>query len=293
MGIDLNKFAMANSTLAALDTEMELLQDTKPRPYLGASAVGDGCDRKLWYGFRWFAVVTFDAATLRKFDDGHRTEDLMAERLRLVPGVNLETIDPITGKQFGFVDIDGHFRGHADGLIIGIKEAPSTKHVWEHKSVSDSVYKKLQKAIKDHGEKAALEKWNETYFGQAQVYMKQFDCTRHYMTVTTSGGRDHLSLRTEYNAKFADHLMARAANIIGSDTPPPRISNDRTFFKCKWCNYTDICHGQEAPEINCRTCIYSYASERGTWACEKFARVLDRTDQEAACNVHTTIPKPE
>ena len=45
----------------------------------------------------------------------------MAERLRLVPGIDLETYDPVTGKQFGFVEIDGHFRGHADGLILGIK----------------------------------------------------------------------------------------------------------------------------------------------------------------------------
>ena len=204
MGIDVTALAMGNSTLAALDTEMELRQDTKPRPYLGGSAIGDDCDRKLWYGFRWYKVVTFDAATLRKFDDGHRTEDLMADRLRLVPGIDLETHDPVTGKQFGFVEIDGHFRGHADGLILGIKESPNTKHIWEHKSVSDSVYKKLQKAVKDHGEKGAIEKWNGTYYGQIQVYMKLFGCTRAYHTVTTSGGREHMSVRTEYNAKFAE-----------------------------------------------------------------------------------------
>jgi len=293
MGIDVTALAMGNSTLAAVDTEMEMRQDNKPRPYLGGSAIGDDCDRKLWYGFRWYKVITFRADTLRRFDDGHRTEDLMAERLRLVPGVHLETVDPVTGKQFGFQEIDGHFRGHADGLILGIKEAPNTKHIWEHKSVSDSVYKKLQKAIKDHGEKNAIEKWNGTYYGQIQVYMKLFDCTRAYHTVTTSGGRDHLSVRTEYNAKFAQHLMDKAAGIIGSDSPPQRLSNDRTFFKCKWCDYTDICHGTEAPEVTCRSCIYSYASERGTWACEKFARILDRADQEAACSVYTPIPKPE
>jgi CRISPR/Cas system-associated exonuclease Cas4 (RecB family) len=293
MTIDVSKLASGNSTLLALDTEMEMAQDTKPRPYLGGSAIGDPCERKLWFSFRWYKTITFEAATLRKFDDGHRTEDLMAERLRMISGVHLDTHDEVTGKQFGFVEIDGHFRGHADGFIIGIKEAPNSRHVWEHKAVGDSVYKKVQKAIKDHGEKAALEKWNDVYFGQAQIYMKLFDCKRHFMTVTTAGGRDHLSLRTEYNPTYADHLMQKAANIIGSDSPPPRISNDRTFWKCKWCDYTDICHGEEAPEINCRTCVYSYASERATWACEKFSRVLDRADQEAACNCHETIPKPE
>ena len=49
MTIDVTALAKGNSTLAALDTEMELTQDTKPRPYLGGSAIGDPCDRKLWY----------------------------------------------------------------------------------------------------------------------------------------------------------------------------------------------------------------------------------------------------
>ena len=289
MGIDLSILAKGNSTLQALDTELEMRQETKPRPYLGGSSIGDECSRKLWYGFRWYKTITFEAATLRKFDDGHRTEDLMAERLRMIPGVDLETHDPITGKQFGFVEIDGHFRGHSDGFILGIKEAPNSRHVWEHKAVGDPVYKKVLKAIKDHGEKAALEKWNDVYFGQAQIYMKLFDCKRHFMTVTTAGGRDHLALRTEYNPKYADHLLDKAAKIIGSSSPPPRISNDRTFFKCKWCDYSAICHDKAAPEITCRSCVHSYPSEKGTWACEELNRVLDRTDQESACGMHKTI----
>ena len=289
MGIDLSTLAKGNSTLQALDTELEMRQDTKPRPYLGGSAIGDECSRKLWYGFRWYKNITFEARTLRLFEDGHRTEDLMAQRLKMIPNLHLDEVDPASGKQWGFVAIDGHFRGHADGKIIGLQEAPNSLHIWENKSVGEPNFKKLQKAIKDHGEKDALEKWNETYWGQIQVYMKMFDCKRAYHTVTTPGGRDYISLRTEYNPKYADHLLDKAAKIIGSSNPPPRISNDRTFWKCKWCDYSAICHDKAAPEITCRSCVYSYPTEKGTWACEKFNRILDRTDQEAACAMHKTI----
>ena len=73
--------------------------------------------------------------------------------------------------------------------------------------------------MKDHGEKGAIEKWNGTYYGQIQVYMKLFGRTRAYHTVTTSGGREHMSVRTEYNAKFANHLMERGPTSLALTRP--------------------------------------------------------------------------
>ena len=46
-----------------------------------------------------------------------------------------------------FVACDGHVRGHCDGLIQGgLKEAPQTAHVWEHKAVNETKFKKPEKA---------------------------------------------------------------------------------------------------------------------------------------------------
>ena len=284
----------SNNTLAAVDAAMELEQDNNPRPYLGASIMGDPCPRKLWYGFRWYARPTFFAKTLRAFEDGHRTEDLMAERLRLVLGSQLETHDPVTGKQFGFVACDGHVRGHCDGLIQGgLKEAPQTAHVWEHKATNESKFKKLEKLIAQHGEKAALVEWDEIYHGQAQVYMMMFGMTRHYLTVTTPGGRDHISVRTELNKKFAESLMKRAQGIIASDKPPPRMNEDPTFYLCKWCDYQQHCHYDAAPDITCRSCSHSYAAESGKWYCDQKEEYLDRTAQEMACHDHDVISRAD
>ncbi|MEO7917719.1 MAG: hypothetical protein ABIR16_08760, partial [Dokdonella sp.] len=123
------------------------------RTYLGMSSIGRACERQLWYQFRWAVREAFDCDTLWRFDDGFRSEDVMAARLRLVPGIHLRTVDPRTGQQFGFVDIGGHFRGHADGMIEGLLQAPKALHVWEAKATNEKKQAQLVKLKTEVGEK--------------------------------------------------------------------------------------------------------------------------------------------
>ena len=44
-------------------------------------------------------LIQDDADTLKRFADGHASEDIMAARLRQTPGVTLITLDPETGRQ--------------------------------------------------------------------------------------------------------------------------------------------------------------------------------------------------
>jgi hypothetical protein len=53
------------------------------RGYLGMSGIGHDCSRKLWYDFRLCTFPDFDAITLLRFADGHASEALTAERIRL------------------------------------------------------------------------------------------------------------------------------------------------------------------------------------------------------------------
>jgi len=103
------------------------------------------------------------------FEDGHRTEELTAARLRLVPGIELWTHDE-NGQQFGFSIFNGEFQGHCDGVIRGLIQAPKSNHVWECKASNERKYVGFQSAKAKFGEKLALKNWNETYFVQAQLY---------------------------------------------------------------------------------------------------------------------------
>ncbi|MGJ8686324.1 MAG: hypothetical protein ACSHWQ_02510 [Spongiibacteraceae bacterium] len=276
-------------TLAAVNAAIEAAQDTSRRPYLGASAIGDPCERKLWYSFNWAFRPNFDADTLRRFRDGHSSEDVQAADLRLVDGITLKT-HTIEGGQFGFQDIHGHFRGHYDGMITGLLQAPKVKTIWEHKAVGEKSQAKLQKLKAEKGEKNALKEWNETYYGQAQVYMRAEGLTRHYLTASSPGCRTTISCRTDYNAADANALFIKAERIIATDKPPIGISQDPAFYLCKWCDASDICYGDKIPEMNCRTCVFSRPANNGQWYCEDQDIELNPAHQELGCNRHLYTP---
>lgn len=280
-------------TLAALDAVIESANDSRPRPYLGASQIGQPCSRALWFSFRWTTQRHIPAAGLRRIQDGFRGEAVLIDWLRKVPDIELWTVDPENEEnQIGIVDCGGHFRGHLDGVIQGLKQAPKTPHVWESKICNESKFNKLRKLITEKGEKNALKEWDETYYAQAQVYMRGTELTRHYLTVATPGCRDIVSCRTAYNKTDADALIKKAETIIAAERPPLKISETPAWYQCKFCDHTALCHGQAMPAVNCRTCAHSTALLTGdaAWQCEHHHKPLDIAAQHAACPNHVWHP---
>lgn len=260
-----------------------------PRAYLGMSGIANECMRQSWYQWRWWSEVEFDADTLARFADGHYSEDLTASRLRKVDGISLTTHTP-EGKQIGFSDYGGHFRGHMDGLILGLHQAPKTKHVWEHKCVNETKFKKLNQLKESEGEKNALEKWDAVYYGQAVLYMEYSELDRHYLTVATAGSREITSARTEKNKEHAQHLIAKAGEIICAEQPPARAFKDASFYKCKWCAFSDNCHYNKPPQKTCRSCRYCTPIDEGKWYCDKWgAAVPTVEDQLKGCEAWTSL----
>jgi hypothetical protein len=274
-------------TLLAMNDLFEIAQDSRPRSHLGASMIGDNCHRKLWYSFRWTANPVFYASTLYRFEDGHRSEDIVAERLRLVPELELHTHTP-EGGQFNFKDHGGHFAGSADGFVKGLLQAPKTPHVWEHKCCNETKFKKLDKLKKDIGEKNALLEWDGIYYAQGQVYMHYFGMTRHYLTCATPGSRDITSVRTDYHPEFAKSIVDKAAGIIASDTPPTKITEKADSYLCKWCTFKEQCHYDAPIAENCRTCKHSKPVDGG-WHCYKHNTPLDYQTQYEGCGDFVAI----
>lgn len=285
--------APADPTLDALRVEVERrAAEDAPRAYLGMSSIGQPCERRLWYTFRWAAREQFDCDTLWRFEDGHRSEDIMAARLRLVPGVHLRTVDPHTGQQFGFIDLGGHFRGHADGLITGLLQAPKALHVWEAKATNEKKQAELVKLKSTIGEKDALAKWDAVYYAQAVLYMAYAEAPRHYLTASSPGARTMVSVRTNTDLDTARRLRAKAERIITSPEPLQRLSDDPAWYECKWCPAHAICHGDKLPAVNCRTCIHATPEldGDGRWSCAWHKRDLSVPEQRMGCASHRTIP---
>lgn len=291
--VNLANLLAVDPTLEAMNIAMEEKATNEPvrASRLGMGSIGMSCQRKIWYQFRMALRERHKAKTLKAFEDGHHSEAVMAERLRLVSGVTLETIDPKTGKQFEYQDCNGHYVGKCDGKIIGLLQAPKKLHTWEHKSTAEDKFNKLKKIIADVGEKLALRQWNPIYFDQAVSYMFYEGTDRHYMTVSTPGVRDEISLRTEADTAHAIRLKAKAERVIASNEPLDRVSNDENWFECKWCAYKDVCHKQEIPDRNCRTCLHSTPIESGQWHCERFGKILTKEEQVTGCPAQKFLPK--
>ena len=236
-------FAEPDPTLAASDAALvELSKREKRRNYLGMSIIGHECSRRLWYDYHTDRREVFSSETLKRFADGHASEDVMAQRLRLVPGVTLMTVDPATGRQWEVSDFDGRFAGHMDGIIIGLLQAPRVRHVWEGKAVQEKSLTRFR-ALKDRlGEKNALAEWNPTYYAQAQCYMGYGGITRHYITVATPGVRDWDSARTEFDPETFAAIKDKARRILSAKVPLARLSEKPDWWACKFCHHRPVCH---------------------------------------------------
>ena len=283
--VDLTQFHQ--STLEACDRAFEKHGNAElPRPYLGASSIGDPCSKKLWLRFRWVREI-FDAQTLKRFRDGHITEATVIAQLKLNPDIKFYSGDG--DQQIGFTDIDGHFSGHLDGEIEGLKES-SVRHVAEIKATSDKKFNELKKHKLELGEKLALRKWNEIYYAQIVLYMFYRKLKRAMHVVATAGARDWVSVRTNEDNTLAKSLIEKARRIIYSPDAPTGLPRDSS--NCKYCGLFDVCQNKKLPERNCRTCIHSSPLPTGNaeWSCARTGGKLTYDQQLSGCTAHLFIP---
>lgn len=108
------------------------------RKYIGASSIGDECQRKIQYRYLNYPVdpdKEFSARTLRIFQFGHNIEDYAAKWIRDA-GFDLRT-ESKQGEQFGFSIADGEIRGHIDGVVCDGPVSMEYPSLWENKSSNE------------------------------------------------------------------------------------------------------------------------------------------------------------
>lgn len=205
--------------------------------YIGASKIGHDCDRHIYLDMigapQDYPHAIWGDAGLLAAEDGHRSEPIMAERLRMLKNLELHTHDE-NGKQFGFDW--GFLKGNYDGVVLGLLQAPKTWHIWDHKRANQKKFNKLRALVTEH-EKTALEKWDKGYYAQQVIYMDAEELTRSYLTCSTDGFADVTSVRTDANPKFAKALCDKAKRISGLKEPPVRISEKKTAPCCMFCPF--------------------------------------------------------
>lgn len=250
------------------------------RKHLGGSMIGEECSRKLWYSFRWTLAPNFPGRILRLFETGQLEEQRFVAELNGI-GCTVWEEDPDTNRQFTISACGGHFGGSLDGVAMDV---PGSKkpHVVEMKTHSAKSFKEL-KAKK-------VESSKPMHYAQMQVYGSEMGLERFLYLAKNKDTDELYAERGHIKPSIGQALIQKASRIIFSDEPLERISEDPAFFKCKFCDYSDVCHGTKAPEVNCRTCAFVTPKDDGSWYCERHQTELTTGDQREACVDHLFNP---
>lgn len=257
------------------------------RSYLGMSGIGSKCYRALWYGFHWVNAPTkLPIRTKRIFDRGDLEEARVIAELKDVgmyvykqyepDGEQIELFGHVGEEQEELVGFAGHAKGHPDGRVLGVIEAPKKPHLLEIKTAKASKFKEFVK----HG----VEKANPVYYGQMQRYMDEMGLERALFIVTNKDTEERYYERVKLNKEAAKDLKYKEVMVISSDCPPEKLSQNKNWIDCKFCRAKDVCHNGQEVDRNCRTCVHVDIVDHGLWECGKKEIVLSYDEQVVGCS---------
>lgn len=249
-----------------------------PRPYLGVSQIGHSCLRYLWYSFRWAFTETHSYRQIRLFGRGHREEPVLIKALE---SVGIECY----GDQTECVAVFGFVKGHCDGMAINVPEAPKTPHLLEFKTMNDKNFKEMKKSGCKHSK--------PVYWAQMQLYMYYLKLKRALFVAVNKNDDSLYIERVYYNPADAEMYEKRATEVVLAQSPPERQFK-KSWYACKWCPAFGICHENELPKYNCRTCQHVLMQPEGKWFCNKGKDhhppvILPVRYQELGCEDHLCI----
>ena len=273
--------AKSSPTVDAIYASYAESQESGYREHLGASIIGTECERALWYGFRWTTRSHFEGRLLRLFQTGHLAEARFVADLRGI-GATVLDVNPDTGKQWNCRDESGHFGGSADGVALGVLEAPKTWHLCEFKTHGEKSFNSL--------EKYGIEKSKPLHFAQMQTYMHLLGLERGLYMAVNKNTDELYSERIHYDIAVGTKLVAKAARVINAPRPPAKVSNDPAWFMCRFCDHATACHGDALPKRHCRSCLHSTPVADGKWHCGKHNWQLSLRAQSLGCSKHLYIP---
>lgn len=263
---------------AAWETEGN--KDLGHRKHLGASVLGDPCERKLWYVFRWGSDITFNGRMLRLFNRGQLEEQRFCDELRKA-GVIVDDVAQ-DGNQWRFTACNGHVGGSMDAHLFGLHEHPTVHCVGEFKTHNDKSFAALtQNGVKES---------KPLHYSQMQLYMHWSGMRKAFYMAVNKNNDELYTEFVDYNESHAEELMNKADRIIASDRAPGRLTEDSTYYLCKWCDHRDTCHAGMPAAVNCRTCLHSSPVAGAKWECARHKKEVDDAQQRKACNQHLFIP---
>lgn len=234
---------------AAINAMLVACNRNQPaRNYVSTSGLGRECLRQIQYDYLGVPKdqgAELEPRTLRIFESGHRGEDVVAAWLRDA-GFDLRTHDR-NGKQFGFSQLAGRFRGHIDGCLVAGPVAIIYPALWEHKTLGSGSWKDVVK------KGVAISK--PVYAAQIALYQTYLELPAP--ALFTALNRDTWELHAElvsFEPALAQRMSDRAVMVVrASDAHElmPRAAHDRSSAICRGGVTAGVWHGACAWSDRC------------------------------------------
>ena len=231
-------FNRANLSERSLNKVLnELIERAEPpsenfRQYLGASAIGAECLRKVQ--FDWMCDPVFPARIKDIFARGHFFEAVSRQHL-IAAGFQFAAGE----NELAFEAVGRLLRGHADGKIIAGPELPAIIYpcLWEHKCVKAKGWREI--------ERKGLTGLYEVYAAQVALYQTYLDCTNPALfSVVNADTCERLHFAVPFDAQLAQAMSDRAVTVIEATRVGellPRISDDPEDWRCRMCAHRERC----------------------------------------------------
>lgn len=277
------KIPLQNTTKNLIENAPDHVEKVS-RGYLGFSGIGSDCVRALSLDFRFAIVEKIIPVRLKRiFDRGHIEEQRVISELKKNgievfrrDGENkIEMSGAIGEKQEEIIACFGHAKGHPDGRVLGLPEAPKTEHGLEIKTMNNARWNAFsKKGVKESDPK---------YYSQMQRLMYGMKL-KDFMFISTNKDNEKREYeRVKYDSDHAEMLVEREYEIITSDGIVGE-KFPRTWFACKDCSKYNICHNDAPPAVTCRSCEHVDSGDNGIWFCTlQNDKILSISDQLGAC----------
>jgi hypothetical protein len=236
--LDFNRACLSATPIStAINAAIERAEppEENTRQYLGASAIGSECLRRVQYD--WMCDPAHPTQTRDIFRRGHLLEELSRQHL-IRAGFRFAL-----PEKLAFSTANGLFCGHADGVLTGGPELPGANYpaLWEHKALGDKGWRGL--------ERDGLEKAYPHYAAQVWIYQAYLDLTENpaIFTATNANTMARLHLLVPFDAERAQAWSDRAVAVIRATQAGkllPRAYDDPNDWRCRMCSHRERCWGQ-------------------------------------------------
>ena len=253
------------------------------RNHLGASLMGEACDRKLFNVFRWVKEEDINGRVQRLFQVGKMAEPRFIQYLR---GIGFEVWDkPENDKQFRISAHNGHYGGSLDGVC----KPPARYGIDENIVFLDEFKTNGTGAGFTNVNTKGLKAEKPKHYEQMCQYGYHYKIKYGLYLIENKNDSDIIVQIVELDWKRGAELEKRAGDIINAKFPPAKIAENPSYYDCKFCTFSGICHEGQPVEKNCRSCKLASPVENAEWYCDRFKMIIPKDFIKVGCDGHTSI----